>query len=50
MKLKKSLEIILAQLLGFKNEQSKTSDMCNDLPKVTWFPESYCITFLITEY
>lgn len=31
---------ILAQLLHFKNEQSKVPNICSDLPKVTWFSES----------
>lgn len=40
MELEKSLEVIVAHLVGFINEQSMTSNMGNDLPKVPWFLES----------
>lgn len=39
MELEKSLEVTVAQLLGFKSGQPELSDTCSDLPKVTWFPE-----------
>ena len=48
MEPEKSLEITLAQPLGIKCEQSQASDVGGDVPKVTCFPQSQYIAFLIT--
>lgn len=40
VELEDTSEVILVQLLHFKNDQSKTPNICISFPKFTWFPES----------